>query len=191
MNKTSIQFAIRALLVAALTFSVLTGCKSQSASREGAKQGAAGGALGGAVGGFFWGLISGNPVEGAVKGAAVGGGTGAVLGGARGAKSDRDMKKQYGETNYEALIALIYRDYEKAKEKVALTAEDSNPTYRLVSAWISALIARETLSSDEMEPYYQKLVELDDTIENREDAKVEIRLGQRDLAGLRKRHNTK
>lgn len=170
---------------------VLAGCKSQTASREGAKKGAVGGAFTGAVGGFFWGLITGNPIKGAAKGAAVGAGTGAVVGGVYGGKTDKELKAQFGEINYEALTALIYRDYDLAWKKVKLTENDPNLKYRHASAWVSALLARETLSSDEMEPFYDRLIELDGDIESREDAKVEVRLAQRDLKSLRSKFNAK
>lgn len=165
------------------------GCATKSAKGEGAKQGAKGGAMGGAIGGFLFGLISGDPFGGAAKGAAVGAGTGAAMGGFRGAKTDRELKEMFGETNYEALFALMHRDYPKATELTAQTAEDPHLQYRHASAWISALIARETLSNNEMEPYYDKLIELDDDVESREDAKVEVRLAQRDLSAMRRQFN--
>lgn len=179
------------MVIALAVLMVATGCRSKSASAKGARQGAAGGAVGGAVGGFFWGLLSGNPIEGAAKGAVAGAGTGAVLGGLGGARTDRELKKQYGETNYEALVALVHREYGKARELLSATAEDPNPKYRHASAWISALIARETLESGEMEPYYEKLIELDSDIETREDAKVEVRLAERDLKALRREFNVR
>jgi hypothetical protein len=108
------------------------------------------------------------------------------MGGIRGGKTDRQMKEEFGETNYEALIALVHREYDKARTLVAQTADDPNPSYRIASAGISALIARETLPADEMEPYYDKLVEVSGDVETREDARVEIRLAQRDLKAMRK-----
>ncbi|VGO21133.1 hypothetical protein [Pontiella sulfatireligans] len=178
-------FRVMALLLT-VTMLASTGCKSKSAKSEGAKQGAASGSVGGAVGGFLWGLFTGNPLGGAAKGAAVGAGTGATMGALGGAKSDREMKAEFGESNYEALIALVHRDYGKAKTLVAQTANDPNPNYRIASAGISALIARETLSNEEMEPYYAKMIEVSGDVETREDAKVEIRLAQRDLKSMRK-----
>jgi hypothetical protein len=164
-----------------------TGCaSSKSAKSQGAKDGAVSGSMGGAIGGFLFGLITGDPFGGAAKGAAVGAGTGAAMGGFRGAKSDKEMKAAFGETNYEALLALVHRDYPTAKSLLIKTEDDPNPTFKHASAWISALIAKETLSNDEMDPYYQRLIDLDGDVENREDAKVEVRLAQRDLKSLRK-----
>ena len=177
-------FRVMPVLLAAVLLAG-TGCASKSAKSEGAKQGAKGGAVGGAVGGFLWGLFTGDPIGGAAKGAAVGAGPGAVMGGIRGAKTDKQMKEEFGETNYEALIALVHREYDKAKTLVAQTADDPNPSYRIASAGISALIARETLPSDQMEPYYDRLVEVSSDVETREDARVEIRLAQRDLKSMR------
>jgi hypothetical protein len=168
-----------------------SGCATKSAKSEGSKEGAKRGAMGGAVGGFLFGLITGDPFGGAAKGAAVGAGTGATMGAFSGAKTDRQLKEAFGEQNYEALMALVQRDYETASSLVAKTADDPNRQYRHASAWISALIARETLSNDQMEPYYDQLIELDGDVESREDAKVEVRLAQRDLAALRNQFNVK
>ncbi len=170
---------------------VVTGCKSKSAAGEEAKKGAAYGALGGAVSGFFWGLFTGNPIERAAQGAVVGGATGATLGAVHGSGKDRELKEQYGEVNYKGLMALVSRDYPTAKEYAAQTAEDPNPKYRHASAWLSALIAKETLGKDEMDPYCQKLIELDPDISDMEDAHVEVRLAERDLKSLRKQLNAR
>ena len=185
MNKTARTTTLILTSVALLS----AGCATKSAKGEGAKDGAKGGAVGGAVGGFLWGLFTGDPFGGAAKGAAVGAGAGAVMGGFRGAKTDKELKKNFGETNYEALIALAQKDYDKAKTLTAQTAEDPNRNYQYMSAWISALVARETLPIDQMDPYYQKLIDLDPAVETREDAKVEVRLAQRDLAQLRQQLN--
>ena len=170
---------------------VVAGCKSKSAAGEEAKKGAAYGALGGAVSGFFWGLFSGNPVERAAQGAVVGGATGATLGAVHGSGKDRELKEEYGETNYKGLMALVSRDYPKAKEYAAQTAKDENPKYRRASAWLSALVAKETLPKDELDPYFQKLIELDSNISTMEDAHVEVRLVERDLKALRKQLNAR
>jgi len=170
---------------------VVAGCKSKSAAGEEAKKGAAYGALGGAVSGFFWGLFSGDPLQRAAQGAVVGGATGATMGAVHGSGKDRELKAEYGETNYKGLMALVSRDYPKAKEYAAQTAEDPNPRYRHASAWLSALVAKETLGKDEMDPYYQKLIELDPNITNMEDAHVEVRLAERDLKSLRKQLNAR
>ena len=167
------------------------GCKSKSAAGEEAKKGAAYGALGGAVSGFFWGLFTGNPIERAAQGAVVGGATGATMGAVHGSSKDRDLKAEYGEINYKGLMALVSRDYPVAREYAAQTAEDPNPKYRLASAWLSVLVAKETVGKDEMEPYYQKLVELNPDIDDLEDAKVEVRLAERDLKSLRKQLNAR
>jgi len=170
---------------------VLSGCKSKSAAGEEAKKGAAYGALGGAVSGFFWGLFTGNPIERAAQGAVVGGATGATMGAVHGSSKDRDLKAEYGEVNYKGLMALVSRDYPTAKEYAAQTADDSNPKYRHASAWLSALVAKETLAKDELDPYCDKLIELDPDIETREDAHVELRLAERDLKSLRKQLNAR
>ena len=88
-------------------------------------------------------------------------------------------------------MALVSRDYPKAKEYAAQTANDPNPKYRRASAWLSALVAKETLSKDEMDPYCDKLIELDPDIDTREDALVELRLAERDLKALRKQLNAR
>ena len=165
---------------------VITGCKSKSMAGEQAKKGAGYGALTGAVSGFFWGLFRGDPLEGAAQGAVVGGATGAVVGGVHGSSKDRELKEEFGEVNYNGLIALVERNYPTAKEFAAKTADDPNPKFRLASAWISALVAKETLSKEELDPYYGKLVELDSNIETHEDARVELRLAERELKSLRK-----
>ncbi|MCK4563587.1 MAG: hypothetical protein KAU94_02800 [Verrucomicrobia bacterium] len=169
----------------------VSGCKSKSAAGEEAKKGAAYGALGGAVSGFFWGLFSGNPVERAAQGAVVGGATGATMGAVHGSSKDRELKAEYGEVNYKGLMALVSRDYPAAKEYASQTAKDENPKYRHASAWLSVLIATETLGKDELDPYYQKLVELDPDIATIEDARVEVRLAERDLKSLRKQLNAR
>ena len=170
---------------------VVAGCKSKSAAGEEAKKGAAYGALGGAVSGFFWGLFSGDPLQRAAQGAVVGGATGATLGAVHGSGKDRELKAEYGEVNYKGLMALVSRDYPQARESAAQTAEDPNPKYRHASAWLSALIAKETLAKEELDPYYQKLIELDPNITNMEDAHVEVRLAERDLKSLRKQLNAR
>ncbi len=175
--------------LALVSMLAVAGCKSKSAAGEEAKKGAAYGALGGAVSGFFWGLFTGNPIERAAQGAVVGGATGATLGAVHGSGKDRDLKAEYGEVNYKGLMALVSRDYPKAKEYAAQTAEDPNPKYRHASAWLSALVAKETLGKDEMDPYYQRLIELDPDIADMEDAHVEVRLAERDLKSLRKQLN--
>ncbi len=167
------------------------GCKSKSAAGEEAKKGAAYGALGGAVSGFFWGLFSGNPVERAAQGAVVGGATGATMGAVHGSSKDRDLKAEYGEVNYKGLMALVSRDYPKAKEYATQTAQDENPKYRHASAWLSVLVAKETLSNEEMTPYYQSLIDQDPDLSTIEDAKVEVRLAERDLKALRKQLNAR
>ncbi len=170
---------------------VVAGCKSKSAAGEEAKKGAAYGALGGAVSGFFWGLFSGNPVERAAQGAVVGGATGATMGAVHGSGKDRELKAEYGEINYKGLMALVSRDYPAAKEYAAQTATDENPKYRHASVWLSALIAKETLSKEEMTPFYQKLMDQDPNLPAIEDAKVEVRLAERDLKSLRKQLNAR
>lgn len=172
-----------AILIAVLA---ANGCKSQSAARQQAKTGAGYGVLTGAVSGFFWGLLRGDPLRGAAEGAVVGGATGAVVGGVHGASVDRDLKAEYGDVNYKALTALVHRNYPEAKEYAAQTAEDPNPKYRHASAWLSALVAKETLAKEELDPYYDKLIELDNDIDTREDARVELRLAERELKSLRK-----
>jgi hypothetical protein len=169
----------------------VSGCKSKSAAGEEAKKGAAYGALGGAVSGFFWGLFTGNPIERAAQGAVVGGATGGTLGAVHGSGKDRELKKEYGETNYKGLMALVSRDYPKAREYAAQTADDPNPKYRHASVWLSALIAKETVSADEMTPHYEKLMASDSDINSIEDAKVEVRLAERDLKSLRKQLNAR
>jgi hypothetical protein len=177
------------LVLAALL--VVTGCKSKSAAGEEAKKGAAYGALGGAVSGFFWGIFTGNPVERAAQGAVVGGATGATLGAVHGSSKDRELKEEYGEVNYKGLMALVSRDYPTAREYAAQTADDPNPKYRNASAWLSALVAKETLSQEEMDPYYQKLMEFSPDINSIEDARVEVRMAERDLKALRKQLNAR
>ncbi len=188
MKNRSVQVAGILVLAAML---MVGGCKSKSAAGEEAKKGAGYGALGGAVSGFFWGLFSGNPIERAAQGAVVGGATGATMGAVHGSGKDRDLKAEYGETNYKGLMALVSRDYPTAKEYAAQTANDESPKYRHASAWLSALIAKETLGKDELDPYYQKLIELDPNISTMEDAHVEVRLAERDLKSLRKQLNAK
>ncbi len=188
MKNRSVQVAGVLVLSAML---MVGGCKSKSAAGEEAKKGAGYGALGGAVSGFFWGLFSGNPIERAAQGAVVGGATGATMGAVHGSGKDRDLKAEYGETNYKGLMALVSRDYPTAKEYAAQTANDESPKYRHASAWLSALIAKETLGKDELDPYYQKLIELDPNISTMEDAHVEVRLAERDLKSLRKQLNAK
>ncbi len=168
-----------------------TGCKSKSAAGEEAKTGATYGALGGAVSGFFWGLFRGDPLQRAAEGAVVGGATGATMGAVHGSSKDRDLKAEYGEINYKGLMALVARDYPKAREYAAQSANDSNPKFRLASAWLSALTAAETLDKKELEPYYDKLIELDPKIDNHEDARVELRFVQEKLASLRKQLNAR
>jgi uncharacterized membrane protein len=188
MKKRIMHLFLTALLGAAV---LVSGCKSKSHAGQEAKKGAAYGALGGAVSGFFWGLFSGNPVERAAQGAVVGGATGATMGAVHGSGKDRELKAEYGEINYQGLMALVERNYPKAKELAAQTAEDPNPKYRLASAWLSALIAKETLGNEELEPYLQKLVELNPDIATIEDAKVEVRLAERDLKSLRRQLNAR
>ncbi|MCF7863649.1 MAG: hypothetical protein K9L89_02530 [Kiritimatiellales bacterium] len=188
MRKQGCRMAGVATMAAML---VVTGCQSQSAASGQAKKGAGYGALTGAVSGFFWGLLRGNPIKGAATGAVVGAGTGAVVGGIHGSGTDRDLKAEFGEVNYKGLLALVHRDYPTAKEYAAQTADDPNPKYRHASAWLSALIAKETLRKDELGPYYDKLIELDDDVESREDARVEVRLAERDLKSLRKQFNVR
>lgn len=165
---------------------ILTGCKTKSHAGQEAKKGAAYGAMGGAVSGFFWGLFSGNPMERAAQGAVVGGATGATMGAVHGSGKDKELKAEYGEINYKGLMALVQRDYPAAKEYASQTANDPNPKYKHASVWLSVLIAKETLSADEMTPYYEALTASDPDINTIEDAKVEVRLAERDLKSLRK-----
>jgi hypothetical protein len=169
----------------------VTGCKSKSMAGEQARKGAGYGALTGAVSGFFWGLFRGDPLKGAAEGAVVGGATGAVVGGVHGSAKDRELRAEFGEVNYKGLVALVERNYPQAREYAAQTAEDPNPEYRLASAWISALVAKETLGKTELDPYYDKLIELDDDLDTREDARVELRLAERELKSLRKQHGVR
>ncbi len=187
--KKPIRYVAGALVLATLIMT--TGCASKSAAGEEAKKGAAYGALGGAVSGFFWGLFTGNPIERAAQGLVVGGATGATLGAVHGSSKDRELKAEYGEINYKGLMALVSRDYPTAKEYAAQTASDSNPKYRQASAWLSALIAKETLGKDELNPYYQQLVDQRSDITTIEDAKVEVRLAERDLKSLRRQLNAR
>jgi len=168
---------------------LISGCQSNSAARQQSKAGVGYGALTGAVSGFFLGLLHGKPIRGAAEGAFVGGATGAVVGGVHGALQDRDLKEEIGPDNYTAMMALVHRDYPAARQQAAATADDPNPHYRLASAWISALVAVETLDKAEIEPYYQKLIELDQDIETGEDARVELRLARRDLRDMRRQFN--
>jgi hypothetical protein len=168
---------------------LFSGCQSNSAARQQSKAGAGYGALTGAVSGFFWGLLRGKPIQGVAEGAFVGGATGAVVGGVHGASQDRDLKKEIGPDNYTAMMALVHRDYPAARRQAAVTADDPDPRYRLASAWISALVAVETLDKEELEPYYLKLIELSPDLETVEDARVELRLARRDLRDMRKKFN--
>ncbi len=188
MKKTTVYIIGIVLLTATL---LISGCKSKSAAGEEAKKGAAYGALGGAVSGFFWGIFTGNPIERAAQGAVVGGATGGTLGAVHGSGKDRELKKEYGETNYKGLMALVSRDYPTAKKYAAQTAEDPNPKCRHASIWLSALIAKETVEADEMTPHYKKLMASDRDIGSVEDAKVEVRLAERDLKSLRKQLNAR
>lgn len=188
MNVQLVRVLSVGLLASAM---VLTGCKTKSHAGQEAKKGATYGALGGAVSGFFWGLFSGNPVERAAQGAVVGGATGATMGAVHGSSKDRDLKAEYGEINYKGLMALVERDYPQAKEYAAQTAADPSPKYRHASAWLSALIAKETLTAEEMTPYYEALMACDPDITTIEDAKVEVRLAERDLKSLRKQLNAR
>lgn len=188
MNKHIVCVAGTTMVITSL---IVSGCTSKSAAGEEAKQGAAYGALGGAVSGFFWGIFSGNPMQRAAQGAVVGGATGGTLGAVHGSSKDRDLKAEYGDTNYKGLMALVSRDYPAAKGCAAQTANDPNPKYKHASIWLSALIAAETLSKDEMAPFYQKLMASDPEIDSIEDAKVEVRLAKRDLKSLRKQLNVR
>lgn len=187
-SKTTMHLAMALCLAGSV---LVAGCRTKSHAGEEAKTGAAYGALGGAVSGFFWGLFSGDPVKRAAQGAVVGGATGATMGAVHGSGRDRELKEEYGETNYKGLMALVERDYPSAREYAAQTADDPNPKYRHASAWLSVLIAEETLDKDEMEPYYQKLIETDPDLETIEDARVEVRLAERDLKSLRKQLNAR
>ena len=188
MMLRSVRMLFALLLVSSL---LLGGCRSRTAARQQAKRGAGYGTLTGAVSGFFWGLLRGNPIKGAAEGAFVGGATGAVVGGVHGSFKDRDLKDEFGDVNYKALMALVYRDYPAARELAEQTVNDPNPDYRHASAWISALVAWETRSTDELEACYQKLIETDPDVETREDARVEMRLAERDLQSLRKQFNVR
>lgn len=188
MNNRTVQ-VVGSVVLASMV--VATGCRTKSAAGEEAKKGAAYGALGGAVSGFFWGLFSGNAVERAAQGAVVGGATGATMGAVHGSSKDRDLKAEYGDVNYKGLMALVSRDYPTAKKYAAQTADDPNPKYRHASAWLSALIAKETLPKEELDPYCDKLIGLDPDIATREDAHVELRLAERDLKSLRKQLNAR
>ena len=183
---------IRAVGIAILVSSLpLTGCKTKSHAGQEAKKGAAYGALGGAVSGFFWGLFSGNPVERAAQGAVVGGATGATMGAVHGSGKDKQLKAEYGEINYKGLMALVERNYPLAKEYAGQTANDPNPKYKHASVWLSVLIAKETQSAETMAPYYEALMTSDPDINSVEDAKVEVRLAERDLKSLRKQLNAR
>lgn len=186
------NMAVYAIMISCLAASFMTaGCRTKSHAGQEAKKGAGYGALGGAVSGFFWGLFTGNPIQRAAQGAAVGGATGATMGAVHGAGKDRELKAQYGETNYKGLMALVGRDYPAAREYAAQTANDPDPRYRYASAWLSALIAKETLAADEMSPYYQALVDNNPDLGSIEDARVEVRLAERDLQSLRKQLNAR
>ena len=188
MHKKTLCWAAMLCLASAL---MLPGCKTKSHAGQEAKTGAAYGALGGAVSGFFWGLFSGNPIQRAAQGAVVGGATGATLGAVHGSGKDRELKAEYGEVNYQALMALVERNYPRARELAAQTANDPNPKYRHASAWLSALIAKETLDPKDLDPYYQRLIDTDPDLETIEDARVEVRLAERDLKSLRKQLSTR
>jgi hypothetical protein len=183
MKKMTRCFTVAIMLAGLLG---ITGCRSNKTAGEQARKGAGYGALTGAVSGFFWGLLRGDPMKGAAEGAVVGGATGAVVGGVHGVSRDKELKEEFGEVNYNALVALARRDYPTARDYASQTADDPNPKYRLASAWISALVAKETLGKEEMEPYYETLIELDDDIETREDARVELRFAEQRLKSLRK-----
>lgn len=184
VTHVAITFVLASMLMA-------SGCRSTSAAGTETKKGAAYGALGGAVSGFFWGLFSGDPLQRAAEGAVVGGATGATMGAVHGSGKDRELKAEYGDINYKGLMALVERDYPTARKYAAQTVDDPNPKYRLASAWLSALIAKETLAREELDPYCDKLIELDADITNREDAHVELRLAGRDLKSLRKQLNAR
>jgi hypothetical protein len=186
MKSRTVQITGTLLLAAMLAG---TGCQSKSAAGEQAKTGGAYGALGGAVSGFFWGLFSGDPLERAAEGAVVGAATGATMGAVHGSSKDRELKKEFGEINYKGLMALVARNYPKAKEYAAQSANDPDPKIRRASAWLSALIAKETLTQEELDPFLDKLVELDPDIGNREDARAKLRATEKKLKSLRKQLN--
>lgn len=100
-----------------LTLASIPGCKSKSMAGEQAKKGAGYGALTGALTGFFWGLFRGDPLKGAAEGAVVGGATGAVGGGVHGSSKDRDLKEEYGDVNYNGLVALAERELKSIRKQ--------------------------------------------------------------------------
>ena len=162
------------------------GCATKSHVKKDAKRGAFSGAVGGAVGGLVRGAFRGDPLERAVEGAAVGAASGATVGAMHGAQKDKELKQEFGDTNFKGLMALVNRDYPEAKKWASQTANDSNPEYRRASAMLSALIAQETLSEKEREPYFQKLIETDDAVKTMPEATAEVRRAQKNLQSLRK-----
>ena len=138
---------------------VLTGCNSHSSASKGAKEGAAYGALGGATAGFLRGLIHGDALGRAAEGALVGAGTGAVVGGVHGSKKDADLEYEFGKHNATAIMALVHRDYPAARTALKKAETETDPTYKLATYWIDALIAKETLEKEALTPYLEKLIE--------------------------------
>lgn len=162
------------------------GCATKSHVKKSAGRGAVSGAVGGAVGGLVRGAFRGDPLERAVEGAAVGAASGATVGALHGAAKNKELKQEFGDTNFDGLMALVNRDYPAAKKWASQTANDPNPAYRRASAMLSALIAQETLSEEERVPYLEKLIEVDDALNTMPEAIAEVRDAEKNLKELRK-----
>jgi len=143
----------------------IAGCQAPSARNEQAKTGAKYGAVSGAVSGFFWGLFSGDPLEQAAEGAIVGAGTGATMGALKGGQKDKKLKDKYGETNFDALMQLVRKNYPAAKKLATKEEKSSNIEYRKAALWLLVLIEKETGNSDSvLEQKYKQLIAIDPSI---------------------------
>lgn len=165
----------------------LAACSNSRMAGQRAGEGAATGAATGAVWGAISGVFRGDVLERTVEGAAIGAGVGATAGAMRGSSEDAELKRTLGPDGYRAAMALVDCRHDQAYADAAIGQASDDAEYSLIAHWIEAVIAEDEDNRERTDEVAARLVDLDDTMRNTEDVRVEIRLLERELHDLRRR----
>jgi hypothetical protein len=87
--------------------------------------------------------------------------------------SDEEWIAAIGVDNWNALVALVDCQHQRARLLAQAGATVDNPEYRLASRWLEAMIALDVKDGAAADRIYQDLVELDDDIDTPQQAAIE------------------
>ena len=98
---------------------------------------------------------------------------------------EENLRKEYGNENVNAVIALIEFDYKRAKALASAGETSKDANHRLSAMYIQALIAVDMNDEVSAKNAFEKLVDSDPEIDDQEMAAVEIEALSEKLNGYR------